>query len=537
MNKEVKPFLKWAGGKSQLLSEINNNLPNNIENNKTYVEAFVGAGAVFFDFISKDIFDKYIINDINEKLINLYKVIRDNPDLFIRKLNEKKQEYLNSSEEEREKMFYEIREEFNKEKEDLIIQAVEFLFLNKTAFNGLYRENSKGDFNVPWGRYKNPSFYDEETIRDISKVLNKKNKNGDLVVDIRSGEFFELENIIDKNTFVYLDPPYRPVTVGGFNSYNKSSFNDDKQIELRDFYKRMSDKGAKLMLSNSDPKNLDENDEFFDELYKDFNIKRVYARRNINSKGSERGKITEILVTNYNVDNIIDENVVDTYKDSKKGRGKMKNYVKSDESFEYLISTLKDTIKSFDYFVNWEKVIKNVTSLEVSLNILNTLIGKENIEEVFKEILTEYPKTFSVVPILLASRDKKISILKPQIDDEIRFDIDMYDFSIKKSLTEEEINYAVEFTKKTGILDLLKNKKIKNLVDYVMGVEVGLDSNGRKNRSGTSMEGLVELFIKRICKDKNFEYMDQATPEKIMKKWGKEVETDKASRRFDFAIN
>ncbi|MEY8763868.1 MULTISPECIES: DNA adenine methylase [Clostridium] len=297
-NFNIKPFLKWAGGKTQLLNEIIAELPQNVRQLKKYVEPFVGAGAVFFYFLENDYFEYYIINDINFKLINLYEIIRDRPGDLIFEVQRLRSEYLKLDIEGKEKLFYEIRSKFNNGCSS-IESASYFIFLNKTCFNGLYRENSKGNFNVPFGKYENPSFFNEIQLMEISRLLNLKNKDGKFKVKILNGDFDELNEYIDGSTFVYFDPPYRPVTVGGFTSYSRSSFNDKSQILLRDFYKLMDVKGAKLMLSNSDPKNLDESDTFFDDLYSDFNIKRVYAKRNINSTGSKRGKITELLITNY----------------------------------------------------------------------------------------------------------------------------------------------------------------------------------------------------------------------------------------------
>lgn len=301
MDSNLKPFLKWAGGKSQLLGEIIQELPLEIANIKKYVEPFIGAGSVFLYFLDNNYFEEYIINDINPKLINLYTVIRDNPIELIEKIQKIKTKYINAGDEDREKLFYKIRKEFNDSKCKSLNLATYFIFLNKTCFNGLYRENSKGDFNVPFGKYRNPSFFDEAQIIGISALLNQKNENGEFKVKILNKTFNELGEYIDESTFVYCDPPYRPVTAGGFTSYNKSNFNDEAQILLKDFYKDIDAKGAKIMLSNSDPKNLDEKDNFFDDLYSDFNIKRVYAKRNINSIGSRRGKITELLIRNYKV--------------------------------------------------------------------------------------------------------------------------------------------------------------------------------------------------------------------------------------------
>lgn len=295
----MKPFLKWAGGKTQLLNKIHQELPNDIDKCSLYVEPFVGAGSVFLSFISNEMFEEYIINDINEKLINLYKTIRDNLDEFLIEIELLKEEYLSCNPEEKSNLFYKIRNEFNTEKDDNIKSAVYFLFLNKTGFNGLYRENLKGEFNVPWGKYESPSFFDESQIREISRLLNLKNSKNENRVKILNYKFEDLEKYINPNTFIYMDPPYRPISKGGFNNYNKSSFNDDSQIKLAQFYKNLDSKGVRIMLSNSDPKNLDVEDNFFDDLYENFNIQRVYAKRSINSNGSKRGNISELLITNY----------------------------------------------------------------------------------------------------------------------------------------------------------------------------------------------------------------------------------------------
>ena len=199
-----------------------------------------------------------------------------------------------------------------------------------------------------------------------------------------------------------------------------------------------------------------------------------------------------------------------------------------EEVFAYLISSLKETIKSFDYFVNWKKVIKNYQDVETSLNLLNTLIGKEDIEQASLKLLREYPKVIGVVPALLAERDKKISLLpNPQ-----NFDIKRFDFS--KPMSAED---GVLFLKESGFLNLISNRNIKSIPDYFIGVEVGLDSNGRKNRSGTSMENLVEFFVRDICERNGYEYIAQATADKIKSKWNKNITVNKSSKRIDFAIN
>lgn len=309
MKKNVKPFLKWAGGKTQLLPTLKEKI-DIIENseNMTYIEPFLGAGALFFDLISNNIFSKYIINDINYNLINTYLQIRDYPNELISLLSDLKSSYIPLSEESRKKYFYNKRDLFNelifienKSKNDNLQLASLFIFLNKTCFNGLYRENSKGEFNVPSGKYKNPNIFSDDNIIAISDILNKKDINNNNMVIILNEDYNNLEKYANKESFIYFDPPYRPITKGGFTSYNKSNFNDEAQIKLSNFVKLCHHKGSKVMLSNSNPKNLDPNDNFLHDLYNDsfFTINEVFASRMINSIGSKRGKITELLVTNF----------------------------------------------------------------------------------------------------------------------------------------------------------------------------------------------------------------------------------------------
>jgi len=203
------------------------------------------------------------------------------------------------------------------------------------------------------------------------------------------------------------------------------------------------------------------------------------------------------------------------------------------EVFTFLIDNLKDTIKGWDYFVDWGKVKGNVNEIEISLNIMNYLIGKENIEEEFKSLIQKYPQIINVIPILIASREKKFTVLDP-IENNI-FNFKEYSFN-KRKLSFQDIEDITNFVVKSKILQLFKDKNIKNVVDYVTGIEVGLDSNARKNRSGTSMEYITELYIKKICKTKGYKYLKQATSGSIKNELGFDVAVDKNNRRFDFAL-
>lgn len=208
------------------------------------------------------------------------------------------------------------------------------------------------------------------------------------------------------------------------------------------------------------------------------------------------------------------------------------NCQNSDDVFSYLISNLKETITKWDYFVNWSKVRNGVDDIEMNLNILNYLVGKDDITAAATKLLTEHPQVISTIPVLLACRQNKFQLLNDYKNGS--FVYEGYDLSSKSKIPTDK---AVEFMEKSGFLEQLKSKRIKSLVDYAFGVEVGLDSNGRKNRGGTAMEDIIEFFVDDLCRRRGFEYIDQATAPKIKEKWGKTVTVDKSTRRIDFAIN
>lgn len=295
--KTVKPFLKWAGGKGQLLKEIERYYLFDSGAITKYAEPFVGGGAVLFDILSKYDLEEVYISDINSELINTYTIVRDEIDLLIDSLSKMQNEFIPMETEKRKAYYLTKRERFNElkvngDRDKNIEKASLMIFLNKTCFNGLYRVNRKGLFNVPMGSYKNPLICDEENLRAVSEKL----KN----VRIVCGDYKESANFIDQNTFVYFDPPYRPLTeTASFTAYTETLFNDAEQIELAEFVNSMDKKGAKIVVSNSDPKNTNADDDFFDEIYASHKIKRVEATRMINSNASARGKINEILVSNF----------------------------------------------------------------------------------------------------------------------------------------------------------------------------------------------------------------------------------------------
>ena len=275
-NKLVAPFLKWVGGKRQLMPTIVEHLPENIKDYK-YIEPFIGGGAVLFNLQPKNA----IINDYNEELINVYQVIKNNLDELITDLKKHKNEA---------DYFYSIRSlDRNGEFKKLttVQRASRIIFLNKTCFNGLYRVNNAGEFNSPFGRYKNPNIVNEPTLKAVNKFLNSNN------IDIKSGDYSDVLKQADKKCFVYLDPPYHPISESSnFTGYVQGGWNMYDQIDLKAACDELNKKGVKFLLSNSSA-------DFIKDLYKDYKITIVKANRAINSNGADRGEVDEVLIRNY----------------------------------------------------------------------------------------------------------------------------------------------------------------------------------------------------------------------------------------------
>ena len=294
-DKIAKPFLKWAGGKTQLINDIEKALPKDISRDKfTYIEPFVGSGAVLFWMLNNfPKLEKAVINDINLDLINTYKTIASRPTELISILKIFQNEFhaLEGSEDDKKLYYYKKRELYNTRKEEQSGQAALFIFLNRTCFNGLYRVNSKNLYNVPMGGYKKPTICDKENILAVSNALQK--------VEILCGDFEQTLDFTNNKSLFYFDPPYKPLSeTSSFNSYSKDDFNDNEQIRLKGFCSKLAGLNHTWILSNSDVKGKDENDNFFDDLYSDFNIQRVDARRSINANPEKRGFLKELLITN-----------------------------------------------------------------------------------------------------------------------------------------------------------------------------------------------------------------------------------------------
>ncbi len=306
--KKAKPFIKWVGGKGQLLEQFENHYPNEIRKGiiKNYVEPFLGGGAMFFALSQKFKIQNAYLFDLNKDLILTYKVIQENPNLLLDFLEQYQNEYDNTPQEKRNDLFLAIRSHFNLQRFEInykksigimpdnwISRAAQFIFLNKTCFNGLFRLNLKGEFNVPYGKYKTAMIFDEINILAVSKILQN--------AEICYADYSDCFEKINANTFVYFDPPYRPISeTASFTTYTGTEFKDKEQLQLANFFKKLDTQtNAKLMLSNSDPSNENIEDKFFENAYSGYNIFKVSANRAINCDGEKRGKITELLITNY----------------------------------------------------------------------------------------------------------------------------------------------------------------------------------------------------------------------------------------------
>ncbi len=496
MDFKIPRFVKWAGGKLQLLDQIQPFLPKKIDR---YFEPFVGGGAmalfILTNYEPKEIF----LSDINEELINTYLIVRDDVEGLIVELAKHSKKHLIEDKEKRLQYYKSVRE---LKPEDLsnLQRASRFIYLNRTCFNGLYRVNSKNQFNVPIGDYKQPNIIREDVLRVVSALLKKTHI-----------KVMPFENIIGearKGDFIYLDPPYFPLNKNSFTTYTKDNFLEEGQTKLKVVFDKLNEKGCLIMESNSGTK-------FINELYHDRYQESVRAKRMINSKASGRNYVNEVIITNYKMDN--------SHKSEK------------EKLFDSFMKNLKPSIKVWDYFVNWDKVNVNFDKVKIELNLLNSLLDSNNLEKDFINLIMKYPSVVKILPILLAVRDSELKIINNYENQDLSFET--FDFRDQETIDDKLAKKYFRYLENTKLISLFSNKKIRNFADYVLGVEVGLDSNGRKNRGGTLMEDIVEVFIKKFSSEhEEIEYLSQATPNRIQIEWGYEVKFDKSARSFDFAI-
>lgn len=302
-SRRARPFLKWAGGKGQLLTQLETYFPPQLSRGEIsrYIEPFVGSGALFFKVYHAFPVREFLLADANPELVLVYKTIQRDVEGLIQCLAEIETNYLNLGNSQRRDYYYEIREKYNQQRGAINFKRYEqawamrsayMIFMNRTGYNGLFRMNSKGEFNVPFGRYKNPRILDARNLRNVAALLQG--------ISIQCCDFENIAPYVDHQTLVYFDPPYRPLSqTAHFTSYSKDTFDDQQQLRLAAFYRQLDAQGGKLMLSNSDPRNLDPGDDFFEKAYQGFRIERLKARRNINSQPGKRGAISELLILNF----------------------------------------------------------------------------------------------------------------------------------------------------------------------------------------------------------------------------------------------
>ncbi|TLT08516.1 Dam family site-specific DNA-(adenine-N6)-methyltransferase [Aliarcobacter thereius] len=508
-NKNYQPFVKWVGGKRGLLSQIIPLLPKKFNN---YFEPFVGGGALFFELKNLGLLEnkEIFLFDINSELINAYNVVKNYPEELLKELETFKQKHT-------KEFYYEIRA-WDRENDFLqrsdIQRASRFIYLNKTCFNGLYRVNKQNQNNVPIGNYKEPNICDIQTILSASEALQN--------VNILNVSYKEVLKYASKDDLVYFDPPYYPLTqTASFTSYSEFEFLEKEQIELFEIFKNLSKKGCNILHSNSDT-------EFIKNLYKDFEIKEIFANRFINSKSDSRGKISEIIVK--------DKKQMEIYKNFYE--------LSIEEKKEIFVKNLVPTNRGFDFYVDWKNA-DAFKEFEVELNSLNVLIGVE--EEIFKDkfqnLLFKVPSVINAFPLLFALSKKEreelikgknsLKILENESLEENALE---FNFIKKQNYSHNDIEKYYNFFTKLGLKNLFQNLLKKNVIDYVIGVLVGLDSNGRKNRGGQAFELACEPIIRNICKKYEIILYSQKQFKYLKDRYDLEINEDLASRKADFIL-
>lgn len=535
---KAKPFVKWVGGKGQLLEQLEALLPADFDQweNVTYIEPFVGGGAMLFYMLQTHSNIQFaIINDINKDLTTCYKVVQKNPDALVDSLQQIQREYYAlQTEESRKQFFMLMRDEFNTKNLDPIRNTTLFFFLNRTCFNGLYRVNKSGLFNVPFGRYETPTICDPETIYADNELLQK--------VEIMTGDYQQTFAKAQGNTLFYFDPPYRPLSnTSSFNDYVKEEFNDFAQKRLKEFCDKVTNAGYKFMLSNSDCK-----DGFFDDLYVQYVLNKVLASRSVNANPLKRGKLTELLISNFNTPvNQAIQTKINFESEKSKTNPIMYLNQSSDALVKLFVEHLLPTNRGFNYYVDW----KNVDGFQeflVEIHALDILIGCRDDDEFgrrFFDLVSKLPKTVLLFPFLFGlakdERDKlyngkhKLTVVIDEIDSP-----DNLTYAFPKrigNLSNEQIQYYYNFFVQMGLKNLFQMLIEKSTLDYIVGVLVGMDSNGRKNRGGQAFELACLPVFESLCYERGLTLLIQKKFIELQK-YGFVVSQDIASRKADFIV-
>jgi DNA adenine methylase len=436
----LRPFVKWAGGKTQFLEIIQLLVPISYEK---LVEPFVGGGAVFLSLQ----FQQLIINDINQELITAYQVIKESPRELIKLLNEYEKKHSQE--------FYETLKKQEPKNLSNLETAARFIYLNKTGYNGLYRVNGQGKFNVPFGQREKVKLFDKENILAISEYLNKDD------CQILSQDYQQILPLIKENDFLFVDPPYDSENGNGFNSYTADKFTRENQKELLNFLKKCEKQGAKWLLTNHATS-------FIKEIYQDYWQYTFKAQRFINCQGDKRVEgAQEIFIGNY----------------------PLTEAQKKELEFYRWFDSIQRTNISLEQLVNWENIQTNLTAYEKDLSVLNSLIcaSKVELNQQIEKVWEKNSQSFQILPYLLAVRDNENFAW-----------LDQENVEYWEKLNLEKVKKLIS---NSGLAEYLTNGKIKDLKDYCLGVEVGLGTHGRKNIGGQVMERAVEsLLIKHQIK-------------------------------------
>jgi DNA adenine methylase len=436
----LKPFVKWAGGKTQFLEIINLLSPNSYDR---LIEPFVGGGSVFLNLKR----DNLIINDVNQELIKSYRVIKDNPLELLKILVEYEKRHS--------KIFYEeIRSLKLEDLNDLEISA-RFIYLNKTCFNGLYRVNSSGGFNVPIGSKKeNATIFSRDGILSVNRYLNDSN------IKILNDDYKNILDLVNDGDFLFVDPPYDNENDKGFTSYSVGGFNKDNQRELFNFLKEVDKKGAKWLLTNH-------NTSFIQDLYKEYPFFTKKANRFINPQGDKRlGAAKEVFIWNYQL-TIEQERLL---------------------SFEKYFDTIQHTNISLENLVGWERIEENLLTYKDDIVDLNYLVGNEDdLEKRIDFLWEKNSKSFRALPFLLAIKNDEFCWINQGGNSS-----ESIIFWEEDGLNLEKVK---DFIINSNLTKLFINPQIKSLVDYALGLEVGLDTHVRKNRTGKIMENAIEKLL------------------------------------------
>lgn len=436
---KLSPIVKWAGGKTQLLDAINALIPNDFA---TYHEPFLGGGATLLSNQPKNA----IINDLNYELMTTYNVIKHDITPLIKELKDMiKQHNTNNA-----KDFYmTVREQEILNLNDIEI-AARFLYLNKTGFNGLYRVNSQGKFNVPFNKkdmIKNSTVFSETNLRNLNKYFNENN------IIILNEDFNEALKKVKENDFVFIDSPYDEA----YTSYQKGGFHEKEHKELAERLIELDKKGVKWIVTNHNTK-------LIQSLYNQFDFYEIPVNRFINSDAQKRSNATnEVLILNY-----------------KPTKRQLKEFERAK-----FYKQLKPTSFVLKEYVKWEKLQENVREYELQLNDLNVLMASDEFEfkEKFERLYSQRAESFDILPLFISSRNKQIEYWSS--DGEAK----KYGFDKKETV--------FDFLVESGLREnLFMNNRYKNVLDYILGLEVGLSSNDKKNYTGTWMMNQIANLLK-----------------------------------------